>query len=146
MTKWRFDSRFPEFWLHAHPPPLPKWCLSQKFPRPPWRWRDLSVSQLHPNSYAGFSELCVIASGRRSCGICRWATLMTQPWGQATGTALPWALLAWWGRAGQVCVLLFPDMPLENRIFIGHLVTGTECEQKGPWFNISRDRQPVLYG
>lgn len=40
--------------------------LSQKFPRPPWTWRDLSVLQTLPHFYTGLSELWVIARGYRS--------------------------------------------------------------------------------
>lgn len=47
--------------------------------------------------YMHFSELCVIASGHRSGGICSWGPLMTQSWGQAMETALPGGL----SRAGE---------------------------------------------
>ena len=60
------DSRFPDLWSHVQSPSLPRWGLSQKFPRPPWTWRDLSVLQTLPYFYTSFSELWVIARGYRS--------------------------------------------------------------------------------
>lgn len=132
-------------WLlaHAHSSPLPRWDLPQKLPRLPRRGRKLECVTHSP--YFVLISLCVIASSQRSGGICRWGPLITQPWGRPRGVPCLGALLDCWGRLGQVFALLLPDMPSENRIFIGHLVTGAGCEQKGPRFNISRDEQHILY-
>lgn len=78
-------------WLLAPYPSslITRWGLSKKFPRPPWRWREPECVRDTPFLLHSFLQLSVIASGHRSDGICRWGPLMTQPWGQATGTALP---------------------------------------------------------
>lgn len=86
-NKWKIwiqDSRL----LATRPfsPSLPRWGLLQKFPRPSGIWRDLSVSQTLPCFYTHCSELRVIASGRRSGGICWgglwWLSLGGRPQGQ----------------------------------------------------------------
>lgn len=142
MIKGRLDSRFPDFQSHAHPPSLPRWGLSQKFPRPPWPWRDLSVLQTLPYFYTGFSELCVIARGYRSEFLSHGSVLRAghKP-GHKPGQACPGLSGTGEGGFSKSVPCCFLTCLQKTGFLLDTSRQKQNVSQKGPWFNISGDGQ-----
>lgn len=111
MIQVVFDSRSPVFWPHAHPPPLPRWGLPQKFPSPSKIWEPW-VCHGHSLTFTFIflnSLWLQVAIGQ--VGICLSGPLMTAL-GAGHRDSLAWgALLVCWGGLGTSVSCSFLTCP-----------------------------------